>query len=107
MGGKTGTTNSNSDGWFMGFTPDLVSGVWVGGDERYIHFNRMAQGQGASMALPIYGKYISKVYADKSLPYTQDSRFTFPGNIDLCEKEYFGEFVEEAPTESSIEGMFD
>lgn len=107
MGGKTGTTNSNSDGWFMGFTPDLVSGVWVGGDERYIHFNRMAQGQGASMALPIYGKYISKVYADKSLPYTQDKQFIFPGNIDLCEKEYFGEFVEEAPTESSIEGMFD
>ena len=44
MGGKTGTTNYNADGWFMGFTPNLVSGVWVGGDERYIHFNRMAQG---------------------------------------------------------------
>ncbi len=69
MGGKTGTTNYNADGWFMGFTPNLVSGVWVGGDERYIHFNRMAQGQGAAMALPIYGLYMKKVYADKSLPY--------------------------------------
>ena len=67
MGGKTGTTNYNADGWFMGFTPNLVSGVWVGGDERYIHFNRMAQGQGAAMALPIYGLYMKKVYADKSL----------------------------------------
>ena len=46
MGGKTGTTNSNSDSWFMGFTPDLVTGVWVGGEERYIHFNTMALGQG-------------------------------------------------------------
>ncbi|MDE7368216.1 MAG: penicillin-binding protein, partial [Muribaculaceae bacterium] len=57
MGGKTGTTNSNSDGWFMGFTPQLVSGVWVGGEERFIHFNSMANGQGASMALPIYCLY--------------------------------------------------
>ncbi|MDE5573972.1 MAG: transglycosylase domain-containing protein, partial [Muribaculaceae bacterium] len=71
MGGKTGTTNSNSDGWFMGFTPQLVSGVWVGGEERFIHFNSMANGQGASMALPIYGLYMNKVYNDKTLPYTQ------------------------------------
>ncbi|MDE6206655.1 MAG: penicillin-binding protein, partial [Muribaculaceae bacterium] len=68
-GGKTGTTNDNADGWFMAFTPDLVSATWVGGEERYIHFNNMAQGQGASMALPIYGKYISKVYADPTLHY--------------------------------------
>lgn len=68
MGGKTGTTNSNSDSWFMGFTPDLVTGVWVGGEERYIHFNTMALGQGARAALPIYGFYMQKVYADKKLP---------------------------------------
>lgn len=106
MGGKTGTTNFNADGWFMGFTPDLVSGVWVGGDERYIHFNNMAQGQGASMALPVYGKYITKVYADKTLPYSQESRFTFPADINLCEGEYYGE---EAPEEvdESISGAFD
>jgi penicillin-binding protein 1A len=106
MGGKTGTTNYNSDGWFMGFTPDLVSGVWVGGDERYIHFNNMAQGQGASMALPIYGKFISKVYADKSLPYKQSAKFTMPADVSLCDREYYGEEVEETQ-EEAIEGAFD
>lgn len=106
MGGKTGTTNYNADGWFMGFTPDLVSGVWVGGDERYIHFNSMAEGQGASMALPIYGKYINKVYADPELPYDQSKRFVFPEGLSLCEKEFaVPEEVEAA--EESVEGMFD
>ncbi len=106
MGGKTGTTNFNADGWFMGFTPDLVSGVWVGGEERYIHFNSMAEGQGASMALPIYGRYISKVYADKTLPYRQDTRFNFPASVDLCGGEYYGE-IEPEEAEEAIEGMFD
>lgn len=105
-GGKTGTTNDNADGWFMAFTPQLVSGVWVGGEERYIHFNGMADGQGASMALPIYGLYMSKVYADKSLPYSQDVTFEFPKDVDLCEKENFGEIINES-TKSSIEGVFD
>ena len=105
-GGKTGTTNDNADGWFMAFTPQLVSGVWVGGEERYIHFNSMAHGQGASMALPIYGAYMSKVYADKSLPYSQDITFKFPSHINLCEKEDFGEEYTET-TEESIEGVFD
>ena len=105
-GGKTGTTNDNADGWFMAFTPQLVSGVWVGGEERYIHFNNMAQGQGASMALPIYGAYMSKVYADKSLPYSQDITFKFPSDIELCEKENFGKEYTET-TEESIEGVFD
>lgn len=61
MGGKTGTTNRNSDGWFMGFTPSLVSGVWVGGEERDIHFDTMVDGQGAAMALPIWGLYMQKI----------------------------------------------
>lgn len=88
MGGKTGTTNYNADGWFMGFTPNLVSGVWVGGDERYIHFNRMTQGQGAAMALPIYGLYMKKVYADKSLPYSQTLQFPEPpAGFSPCYKE--------------------
>jgi penicillin-binding protein 1A len=108
MGGKTGTTNSNSDGWFMGFTPQLVSGVWVGGEERYIHFNGMAMGQGASMALPIYGLYMKQVYADKTLPYSQDAKFTFPPDLDLCQKEYYGDYTEEADsTQESIQGVFD
>ena len=106
MGGKTGTTNFNADGWFMGFTPELVSGVWVGGEERYIHFNSMAEGQGASMALPIYGRYISKVYADPTLPYNQNTRFNFPAGVDLCGGELLGE-PEPEEAEEAIEGMFD
>ena len=78
MGGKTGTTQNNSDGWFMGFTPSLVSGVWVGGEDRSIHFDRMSEGQGASMALPIYGLYMQKVYADKTLGYSQEEDFEIP-----------------------------
>jgi penicillin-binding protein 1A len=85
IGGKTGTTNNNSDGWFMGFTPELVSGVWVGGEERYIHFNTMANGQGAEMALPIFGKFMRAVYNDASLQYSQASQFVFPPYISLCD----------------------
>lgn len=105
-GGKTGTTNDNADGWFMSFTPDLVSGTWVGGEDRYIHFNNMAQGQGASMALPIYGKYIRRVYDDPSLPYTENSRFEFPDGINLCHSE-FAPVEEEQTLDEAISGAFD
>ena len=105
-GGKTGTTNDNADGWFMAFTPELVSGTWVGGEERYIHFNSMAQGQGAAMALPIYGKYIRKVYDDPSLNYSQNSRFTFPADISLCDGDY-APAEEETTIEETISGAFD
>lgn len=84
MGGKTGTTNRNSDGWFMGFTPSLVSGCWVGGEERDIHFDTMRDGQGASMALPVWGLYMQKVYADKTLGYSQDERFDIPDDFEPC-----------------------
>lgn len=67
MAGKTGTTQNNSDGWFMGITPDLVSGCWVGGEDRAIHFSGMREGQGASMALPIFAYYMQQVYADKKI----------------------------------------
>ena len=111
MGGKTGTTNFNADGWFMGFTPQIVTGTWVGGDERFIHFNSMANGQGAAMALPIYGLFMKKVYADKSLPFSESARFNFPASINLCEKDYYGAVGDEAPEptveEESIEGVFD
>ena len=107
-GGKTGTTNFNADGWFMAFTPQLVSGVWVGGDERYIHFNRMAQGQGASMALPIYGLYMKKVYADKTLPYTQSASFpTPPEGFTPCFKETFGDAVEQEEPIEGIDSVFE
>lgn len=106
MGGKTGTTNSNSDSWFMGFTPDLVTGVWVGGEERYIHFNTMALGQGARAALPVYGYYMQKVYADKKLPYEQDSRFEFPADFNPCGGEYF-ENSGDTVVEETTEGIFE
>ena len=64
-----------------------MTGVWVGGEERYIHFNSMAFGQGARAALPIYGLYMQKVYADSKLPYRQDAKFKFPDNYNACEGE--------------------
>ena len=78
MGGKTGTTQNNSDGWFMSFTPELVAGAWVGGEERAIHFDRMAQGQGASMALPIHGLFYQKIYADPELKIQDNGVFEIP-----------------------------
>ena len=84
IAGKTGTTNYNSDAWFMGFTPELVTGVWVGGEERYIHFNSMAIGQGAAAALPMFGIYMKSIYANSQLPYTQDMKFKFPNGFDPC-----------------------
>ena len=110
MGGKTGTTNYNADGWFMGFTPQLVAGAWVGGDERYIHFNTMAYGQGASMALPIYGRFMRKVYNDPTLGLSQSARFNFPADVNLCEKEFYdytGPDADSDAQEQSLEGVFD
>jgi len=88
VGGKTGTTQNNSDGWFMGFTPKLVSGVWVGGEERSIHFDGMAQGQGASMALPIWAIYMKKVLANPQLGYRPTDQFDVPDDFnpnEACE----------------------
>ena len=84
MGGKTGTTQNNSDGWFMGFTPELVSGVWVGGEDRAIHFDSMVEGQGAQMALPIWALYMKKVYEDIKLGYTQTAKFDIPVGFNAC-----------------------
>ncbi|MBO7646025.1 MAG: transglycosylase domain-containing protein [Prevotella sp.] len=84
MGGKTGTTNRNSDAWFMAVTPDLVSGMWVGGEDRDIHFDSMSMGQGATMALPIYAYFIKKVYATEDLPYKADAIFDLPEDFDGC-----------------------
>lgn len=109
MGGKTGTTNFNADSWFMGFTPELVTGVWVGGEERYIHFNSMAYGQGARSALPIYGLFMKKVYADKRLPYSQSAKFEFPADYVECDDVVYhsggggGETVEAEVVEGALE----
>lgn len=83
LAGKTGTTNNHSDGWFIGVAPELVSGAWVGGEERSIHFKYITLGQGAVMALPIWAIYMQKVYADESLPYSEDSKFERPNNLSI------------------------
>jgi penicillin-binding protein 1A len=82
MGGKTGTSQNHSDGWFVGFTPSLVSGVWVGGEERSIHFDNMSAGQGANMALPIWAIYMQKVYANEELGYDPKEQFDVPDWFD-------------------------
>jgi len=92
MGGKTGTTQNNSDGWFMGYTPSLVSGVWVGGEDRSIHFDNIAEGQGATMALPIWALYMKKVLADRDLGYSSNEQFDIPSSFNAdsgCEVNAF------------------
>lgn len=88
IGGKTGTTQNHSDGWFVGISPKLVSGVWVGCADRSVHFRSITYGQGANMALPIWGLYMQKVYADKDINLPRDP-FERPAsfNIELdCRK---------------------
>ncbi|MDY7396546.1 transglycosylase domain-containing protein [Aureibaculum sp. 2210JD6-5] len=88
IAGKTGTTQNQSDGWFMGFVPNLTTGVWVGGEDRAIHFADIGRGQGASMALPIWALYMKKCYADKELEIS-DGAFKKPSGLDIeldCEK---------------------
>lgn len=97
IGGKTGTSNDNSDAWFIGITPQLVTGVWTGAEERNIHFATTAQGQGANAALPVFGLFMQKVYADKSLQYSRDD-FELPkGGLSItldCSQYY-----QQVPTE--------
>ncbi len=84
LAGKTGTTNNNSDAWFMGITPHLVSGVWVGGDDRDIHFDTMQMGQGATMALPVFAYYMKRVYADRRLGFSESAKFDLPLDFNPC-----------------------
>lgn len=88
IAGKTGTTQNQSDGWFMGFVPNLTTGVWVGGEDRAIHFADIGRGQGASMALPIWALYMKKCYANKELKISNKA-FKKPADLDIeldCEK---------------------
>ena len=104
IGGKTGTTNNNSDAWFMGLTPTLVSGMWVGGDDRDIHFDSMSMGQGATMALPIFAYYMQKVYKDQRLGYNENAVFDMPFEYNPCELDDSGlEDIEE----DSIDEVFE
>ena len=102
IGGKTGTTNNNSDAWFMGILPTLVNACWVGGDDRDIHFNSMAMGQGASGALPIFALYMQQVYKDEQLGYNENAIFDLPEGYDPCS--FVDESMEGADAE--IEELF-
>jgi penicillin-binding protein 1A len=81
--GKTGTTQNQSDGWFIGFSPELVAGAWTGANYRSIHFEDITRGQGANMALPIFGRFFKKVFADSTLNFTQDFKFEKPDNFNI------------------------
>ena len=90
IAGKTGTTNNNSDAWFVGITPTLVNACWVGGDDRDIHFTSMAMGQGAAGALPVFALYMQQVYKDSQLGYNENAIFDLPAGYNPCS------FVDEA-----------
>jgi len=101
VAGKTGTTQNNSDGWFMGVTPDLVTGVWVGAEDRGVHFRTTYYGQGANTALPVFAYYMKKVYQDKSLNISQgdyekpQKPLSIELDCDRYEKQSFSGFSED------------
>ena len=101
MAGKTGTTQGHADGWFIGFTPSLVAGAWVGADDRRVHFRSLDMGQGAAMALPIWGKFIAKVYGDQTFAKFKSKSFAAPSqeilNAMSCE-EFIPDEVEDTLT---------
>ena len=101
LAGKTGTTNNNSDAWFMGLTPTLVNACWVGGDDRDIHFDSMSMGQGATMALPIFALYMQNVYKDSQLGYNENAIFDMPEGYNPCS------YVEDALETNNIEEIFE
>ena len=101
IGGKTGTTNNNSDAWFVGVTPSLVSVCWVGGDDRDIHFDSMDMGQGATMALPVFAYYMQKVYADPQLGINESAVFDMPEGYNPCS------YIDDALGDNEIEEIFE
>ena len=101
IGGKTGTTNNNSDAWFVGVTPSLVSVCWVGGDDRDIHFDSMDMGQGATMALPVFAYYMQQIYADPQLGINENAVFDMPEGYNPCS------YIDDALGENEIEEIFE
>ncbi len=105
IAGKTGTTQHNADAWFIGLTPELAAGCWSGGDDRSIHFDNMAEGQGAAMALPVWGLFFQKIYADASLNLKK-AKFERPknmANIELDCSKYDSKLEQSAPSKKQIE----
>ncbi len=105
IAGKTGTTNNNSDAWFMGITPTLVSGCWVGGEDRDIHFTMTSMGQGAAGALPVWAYYMQRVYADKRLGYNSEAVFDLPAGYNPCQYDESG--LEDVPEDDNIDQIFE
>jgi penicillin-binding protein 1A len=83
MGGKTGTTQNHSNGWFMGLTPNLVAGVWTGWEDQAIHFEEMSVGQASNMALPVVGIFLQKLFADPELGSMVNDVFEVPANLSI------------------------
>jgi penicillin-binding protein 1A len=83
IAGKTGTTNDNADGWFIGFTPTLTAGVWTGAEDRQVHFQSITYGQGAHMSLPTWALFMQKIIADGTLGVSANDRFIAPAGMDL------------------------
>jgi len=106
MGGKTGTTQNNSDGWFIGFTPGLSVGCWVGGEERAIHFDNASIGQGASTALPIVGKFLESVYNNPDFGYDQADRFEVVPGYNACDKDAPDIWDRDNPANVGVDRMF-
>jgi len=88
IGGKTGTTNGQADAWFIGYTPELLAGAWVGNDDRFLRFNSTALGQGAAAALPVWGYFFQKVYNDPRSKYKNGLKFTEPEGFNFCGDSY-------------------
>tara|TARA_R110002049_G_scaffold28552_2_gene97822 strand:+ start:648 stop:3005 length:2358 start_codon:yes stop_codon:yes gene_type:complete len=108
IAGKTGTTQNQSDGWFMGMVPNLVTGVWVGAEDRAAHFKSIHYGQGASMALPIWGLYMKACYADKTLDVSE-GKFEKPSNLKIdinCEARDEGDLGGSEQTEDYVDVDF-
>lgn len=105
IGGKTGTTQNNSDGWFIGYTPDLAAGCWVGAEDRSVHFNSTDVGQGATMAMPIWGKFFQKALNDKTLNLSKGD-FIKPDNLGDIELDCAKYELETIPGEDFEEGEF-
>ena len=81
IAGKTGTTNDNSDTWFIGYTPSITAGVWVGFEDRYVHFSNSALGQGAASALPIWGLWMQKCLSDGTVGISENDKFRAPAGM--------------------------
>ncbi len=115
MGGKTGTTQNHSDGWFIGFTPRISTGCWVGGEDRSIHFDSMSLGQGANMSLPVVAKFFQKVFGDKMLQeraeelgVSPEFKFMIPDEFaDPCKSKDSGLMSFETITEEGIDPLFE